>query len=62
MASLSSKYLINDSELTVKDKDIKAAEVNALVYSIETDLVHLLIASETSMDRMSVIHATEANA
>ncbi len=62
LASLSSKYLINDNRLTDINKDIKAAEVNALAYSTGTDLVHLLIASEVGMDRLSVIFDSEANA
>ena len=62
MASLASKFMINDNSRNSDKKKAESVTYNALIHSTETDLTVLLLATKTGIDRLPVLCLTEAKA
>ncbi|MEW6601306.1 MAG: hypothetical protein AB1499_10065 [Nitrospirota bacterium] len=62
MASIASKYMINDSESNNDKKKAGSVAFNALIQSTALDLTRLLIATKKGIDRLPLIYVSEAKA
>jgi len=62
MASLSSTYMINDSESNNDKKKAGSVAYTALIMSAALDLTGLLIATKKGIDRLPLVYLAEAKA
>ncbi|RJR16783.1 MAG: hypothetical protein C4581_09215 [Nitrospiraceae bacterium] len=62
MASVSSQYMINESESNNDKKEAGSVSYNALIYSTALDLTALLIATKKGIDRLPLVYLSEAKA
>lgn len=62
MASVSSMYMINDSESNKDKKEAGSASYNALIMSTALDLTALLIATKKGIDKLPLVYLSEAKA
>jgi len=62
MASLASKYMINDSDSNKDKKKAGSVSYNALILSTGLDLTALLFATKKGIDRLPLIYLSEAKA
>lgn len=62
MASISSQFMINDSDSNNDKKNAGSFAYNALIISTALDLTSLLIATKKGIDRLPLVYLLEAKA
>lgn len=62
MACLSSEYLVNDNEIDINEiEKFGSCRFNALIHSVKSDLLPLLMAAKKEINKLPVMYLKEAN-
>jgi hypothetical protein len=62
VASLSTKYLTKEKNRGVNGSGETKSRLNALMYSVNSELLPILMATKHKMDRLPIVYLSEANA
>jgi hypothetical protein len=62
VASLSKKYLAKEQDRGANGSAESSNSLTALIYTVSSDLLPMLMATENKVDRLSIVYLEEANA